>query len=230
MPRTARFVVPGLPHHVTQRANRRQRVFFSDADYRLYRDLLSRGCATAGTEIWAWCLMPNHIHLVLVPAVAEGLRTALAKVHWRYASHVNEREGWRGHLWQSRFASFPMDEAHLHACVRYVELNPVRAGLAGRAEDWPWSSARAHLGGGRDGLTALAPMRERVEDWRAYLDLGLADAEGEAIRAAERTCRPLGTGTFLDRVAAATGRDVRPPRRGRPRSKISDSHGFPEKA
>lgn len=218
MPRTARFVVPGLPHHVTQRANRRQRVFFSDADYRLYRNLLQRECSAAGTEVWAWCLMPNHVHLVLVPAVEDGLRLALAKVHWRYAGHVNMREDWRGHLWQSRFASFPMDEAHLHACVRYVELNPVRAGLAARPEDWPWSSARAHLGLVGDDLTALAPMRQRVEDWRAYLGMGLAAAEGEAIRAAERTCRPLGAAAFLDRVAAATGRDVRPPRRGRPRA------------
>jgi putative transposase len=226
MPRTARFVVPGLPHHVTQRANRRQRVFFSDTDYRLYGNLLARACAAADTEIWAWCLMPNHVHLVLVPAASEGLRTALARVHWRYAGHVNEREGWRGHLWQSRFASFPMDEAHLHACVRYVELNPVGAGLAARAEDWPWSSARSHLGWAWDGLTALAPMRARIDDWPAYLGLGLADAEGEAIRAAERTCRPLGAAPFLDQVAAVTGRDPGPPRRGRPRSKNSDSHGL----
>ena len=230
MPRTARFVVPGLPHHVTQRANRRQRVFFSNADYRLYRDLLRDGCAACGTEIWAWCLMPNHVHLVLVPAAEDGLRLALAKLHWRYAGHVNAREGWRGHLWQSRFASFPMDEAHLHACVRYVELNPVRAGLTTRAEDWPWSSARTHLGLARDGLTAPGPMKVRIDDWQAYLGLGLADAEGEAIRSAERTCRPLGSNAFLDRIGAATGRDPRPPRRGRPRSEISDSHGFSEQS
>ena len=231
MPRVARFVVPGLPHHVTQRANRRQRVFFSEADYRLYRDLLHSSCAAAGTSIWAWCLMPNHVHLVLVPTVAEGLRTALAPVHWRYAGHVNARQDWRGHLWQSRFASFPMDEAHLHACVRYVELNPVRAGLVSGPEDWPWSSARAHLGRGGDRLTALGPMRERIDDWPAYLGLGLADAERDAIRAAERSCRPLGGSAFLDQVAASLGREVRAPRRGRPpnptaAARNSDSHSF----
>jgi putative transposase len=234
MPRVARFVVPGLPHHVTQRANRRQQVFFSEADYRLYLKLLRFGCAAAGTSVWAWCLMPNHVHLVLVPAVADGLRAALGGVHWRYAGHVNSREDWRGHLWQSRFASFPMDEAHLHACVRYVELNPVRAGLVARAEEWPWSSARAHLGGAGDGLTALAPMRDRIDDWRAYLNLGLADAERDAIRAAERTCRPLGSPAFLERVAATLGREARSPRRGRPRRssttpEISDSHSFSRK-
>jgi putative transposase len=219
MPRVARFVVPGLPHHVTQRANRRQQVFFSDADYRLYHSLLRSGCTSAGTAIWAWCLMPNHVHLVLVPTAEEGLRAALAGVHWRYANHVNGREDWRGHLWQSRFSSFPMDEAHLHACVRYVELNPVRAGLVARPEDWPWSSARAHLGLGGDGLTVLQPMLDRIEDWGTYLGLGLAKPERDVIRAAERTCRPLGGSAFLDRVAATLGRDVRPPRRGRPRTK-----------
>jgi putative transposase len=217
MTRAARFVVPGIPHHVTQRGNRRQRVFFSEADYRLYARLLASACTRARTAIWAWCLMPNHVHLVLVPESAEGLRSALAATHWRYASHVNAREDWRGHLWQSRFASVPMDEAHLYACVRYVELNPVRAGLAARPEDWSWSSARAHLGRGGDGLTVLEPMSERIDDWRAYLGLGLADAERDAIRAAERTCRPLGGAAFLDQVAEALGRDARPPRRGRPR-------------
>lgn len=217
MPRVARFVLPGVPHHVTQRANRRQQVFFSEADYRFYLKLLRTGCHAAGTAVWAWCLMPNHVHLVLVPAVTDGLRAALAGVHWRYANHVNGREDWRGHLWQSRFASFPMDEAYLHACVRYVELNPVRAGLVARPEDWPWSSARAHLGRSLDGLTEVAPMLERIDDWPAYLDLGLADAERAAIRTAERTCRPLGGQAFLDRIAATLGRDVRPPKRGRPR-------------
>jgi putative transposase len=192
--------------------------------YRLYHRLLRDGCCAVGTAVWAWCLMPNHVHLVLVPAVEEGLRAALAGVHWRYASHVNDRENWRGHLWQSRFSSFPMDEAHLHACVRYVELNPVRAGLVARPEDWPWSSARAHLGQGGDGLTVLQPMHDRIDDWGAYLDLGLAKPERDAIRAAEGACRPLGGSAFLDRVAAALGRDVRPPRRGRPPTKIRDSH------
>ncbi len=192
MPRIPRLVVPGVPHHVTQRGNRRQPTFFCDGDYRLYRHLIAEQSRKAGTEVWAWCLMPNHVHLVLVPAEADGLRAAVGEAHRRYTRFVNERENWRGHLWQSRFASFPMDEAHLFACVRYVELNPVRAGLVARPEQWPWSSARAHLGLAEDRLTALAPMRSRVEDWRALLDSGLGDEERDAIRACERSGRPLG--------------------------------------
>jgi len=188
MPRAARQILPGIAHHVTQRGNRRQPTFFSDADYGLYLGLLRYWCRKSGTALWAWCLMPNHVHLVLVPAHPGGLREALAPAHRRYAWEINQREGWRGHLWQGRFASFPMDEAHLHACLRYVELNPVRAGLVDRPEDWRWSSARAHLG--LDGDRAdMAPVRDRIGDWRGFLDAGLPDSDREAIRIAEWTGR-----------------------------------------
>jgi putative transposase len=189
MPRLPRRVLPGIPHHVTQRGNRRQSVFFSDADYALYLRLLRRWCAEARNAVWAWCLMPNHVHLVLMPTHEDGLRAALAPAHRRYSWEINQRQGRRGYLWQGRFASFPMDEAHVHACLRYVELNPVRARLAGRPEDWRWSSARAHLGLAEDRLTDLAAGEARVDDWRAFLDAGLGDEEAEAIRAAERSGR-----------------------------------------
>ena len=192
MPRAARLVLPGVPHHVTQRGSRRQPTFFSDDDYALYLNLLRYWCRQAGTAVWAWCLMPNHVHLILVPGHADGLRDALAETHRRYTWQINQREGWTGHLWQSRFASFPMDEAHLHSCLRYVELNPVRAGLVGRPEDWRWSSARVHLGLAADGITELAAARARVDDWRAMLEAGLDAQEHEAIRARERNGLALG--------------------------------------
>ena len=216
MARLARLVVPGLPHHVTQRGNRRQQTFFSDADYRLYLELLRASCEKAGTAVWAWCLMPNHVHLILVPSHPDGLRAALGETHRRYTRHVNQREDWRGHLWQSRFASFPIDEDWLIACARYVELNPVRAGLVQRPEDWRWSSARAHLGLGRDGVTDAAPLLERIGDWRALLDGGLAAGARDAIRARERTGYALGSDAFLERLGADTGRSVKPRPRGRP--------------
>lgn len=210
MPRAARLVFPGIPHHVTQRGNRRQLTFFSDADYALYLRLLRFWCSKTDTAVWAWCLMPNHVHLVLVPSRADGLAGALAPVHRRYTWTINQREGWRGFLWQSRFASVPMDEAHLHACLRYVELNPVRAGLVERAEQWRWSSARAHLGLAPDGITELAAAGERVGDWRALLERGLGEDERDAIRAGERTGRALGGATFIAALSAATGRTLRP--------------------
>lgn len=216
MPRFARLVVPGLPHHVTQRGNRRQPVFFSDADYRLYLRLLAASCERSGTAVWAWCLMPNHVHLILAPSHADGLRAALGEAHRRYTNHVNAREEWRGHLWQSRFASFPMDEDWTIACARYVELNPVRAGLVARPEDWPWSSARTHLGLARDGLTDAAALLAQIPDWRALLEGGLDETARDRIRAGERSGRPIGGAPFLQRLSQASGRSVETPVRGRP--------------
>lgn len=144
MARLARVVIPGLPHHVTQRGNRRQTVFFGEADYQAYHALLAEFCREQGVAVWAWCLMPNHVHLLLVPPAPDALRAALAETHRRYSCRINRRTGWRGYLWQGRFASFPMDEAHTLACARYIDLNPQRAGLVDQPEAWPWSSARSH--------------------------------------------------------------------------------------
>jgi putative transposase len=200
MARLARVVAANLPHHVTQRGNRRQQVFFGDEDYATYRALLAESCRAAGVETWAYCLMPNHVHLILVPSDADGLRAALGEAHRRYTRHVNFREGWRGYLWQGRFASFPMDEPYLLACARYVELNPVRAKLARQARDWRWSSARAHLDGRDDGLAKVRPLLELAPDWSDFLRLGLSADHHAAIRAGERTGRPLGTARFVARL------------------------------
>lgn len=161
MPRLARIVVPGCPHHVTQRGNRRERVFFQPDDYRLYLALLAQAASRSQTEVWTYCLMPNHVHLILTPQAEDGLRATLAEAHRRYTRFINERHGWTGHLWQGRFGSVPMDEDHLAAAVRYVSLNPVRAGLAKRAEDWEWSSVRAHLAGQDDRLVKVRPVLDR---------------------------------------------------------------------
>ena len=137
MARMARVVIPNIPHHVTQRGNRRQQVFFSEADYQCYKNLLAEYCVRDNVKVLAYCLMPNHVHLILVPGCEEGLRKAIGETHRRYTRYVNFREGWRGYLWQGRFASFPMDEHHLWAAVRYVELNPVRAKLSALPQEWP---------------------------------------------------------------------------------------------
>src|SRR6516164_1641080 len=169
MARLARLVIPGVPHHVTQRGNGGARTFFGDADYTLYRDLLAHHCRAAGVEVWAWCLMPNHVHLVLVPSDADGLRRALAPAHRRYAGAIHARRKRAGHFWQGRFGAVAMDERHLAAALRYVSLNPVRARLVERAQDWRWSSTRAHLRGRPDGVTALAPIRARFPDFADLL-------------------------------------------------------------
>ena len=215
MARLARVVAPGVPHHVTQRGNRRQKTFFGDDDYRLYRELMADWCARCGVEVWAYCLMPNHVHLIAVPHDATSLRRAIGEAHRRYTRHVNFREAWRGHLWQGRFASFPMDDGHLLAAVRYVELNPVRARMVSAPEDHRWSSARAHLSGRDDALVKVAPLLRMAGDWEAFLASGLDAEDHAALRSHERTGRPLGGEAFIAKLEGRLGRNLKKAKPGR---------------
>lgn len=217
MARVARLVVPDHPHHVIQRGNRRMQVFFGDDDYRAYIELVAAGCRETGTDVWAYALMPDHVHLILVPRHADGLRAALGDAHRRYTRRINAREDWRGHLWQERFLSYPMQEAHCLSCARYVELNPVAAGLAKRPEDWPWSSARAHLAGSDDELASAAPLLEMVPDWKSLLAAGVADLERKRVERHLNTGRPLGDPAWIEDLETSTGRRLTPGRPGRPR-------------
>jgi putative transposase len=158
--------------------------------------------------------MPNHVHLVLVPFDADALRRALAAVHRRYAGVIHARRRRTGHFWQGRFGTVAMDEGHLAAALRYVSLNPVRAGLVALAQEWRWSSTLAHLTGKDDGITARAPIRERFPDFAGLLATE-ADADALArLRAAESVGRPLGDSGFLGWIERATGRRLAPRKRG----------------
>jgi putative transposase len=171
--------------------------------------LLAEGKALAGVGVWAYCLMPNHVHIVAVPEKKDGLSQLFRFVHRHYSRRINFREKWKGHLWQERFHSFVMDERYLLATVRYTELNPVRAGLCKQAEDWPWSSARAHLIGCDDVVTTVQPMLDRIADWRRYLTECASDKELEGIRRCSSTGRPAGDTSFLTKMEALTGRELR---------------------
>ena len=217
MPRQARLVLPGYPHHVTQRGNRRQQTFFEDTDYALYRDLMAAACAQFRVRCWAWCLMPNHVHLVLEPADEGGLARAVAQAHQRYTRHINAREGWTGYLWQGRFSSCAMDEAHALTAVRYVELNPVKARLSPRAQDWAWSSARYHLGGVADGLTTAVDYLARVPDWERYLADALGPDEEARLGYFTETGYLMGAPDWLAGLETKSSRPLQPRARGRPR-------------
>jgi putative transposase len=209
MARMARVVVPHYPHHVTQRGNRRQKTFFSDADYRAYLKLLAEAKVESGVDIWAYCLMPNHIHIVAVPKHKDGLAQFFRIAHRQYSRMINFREGWRGHLWQERFHSFVMDERHLMATVRYVELNPVRAALCADPQDWRWSSVQAHLLGRDNTVVTVEPMLRRVKDWSDYLSVADEAGSWDRIRMHSRTGRPAGTRSFLERIEFVTGRRLK---------------------
>jgi len=206
----ARIVAPGLPHHITQRGNRRMETFLREEDYGVYLDLMKAWCDRHEVAIQAWCLMPNHVHLIAVPETMDGLGRAIGEAHRRYTRHINFREDWRGYLWQGRFASFAMDEPHLLTAMRYVELNPVRAGLVETPGDWPWSSAHAHLTGEADPLTGdVEPMIDYIGDWERYLALDVEEAERQRLRLHSRTGRPLGDTQFVEALEQRLGRFLR---------------------
>src|SRR5512136_1140941 len=213
MARIARVIASGIPHHVTQRGNRRLTTFFGDDDYNTYIDLMAEWCQKCGVEIWAYCLMPNHVHLIAVPESEDGLRRGIGEAHRRYSRMINFRQDWRGHLWQGRFASFPMDESYLLAAARYVEMNPVRAHLAPDAASWPWSSAHAHLAGLDDKLVKVAPLLEMAGDWQLFLGAA-SDEEMEKIRQHERSGRPLGSESFVERLESTLERLLKPGKPG----------------
>jgi len=145
MARMARVVIPNIPHHIVQRGNRSQKTFFSDKDKVFYLKLLHKYAEKEGLSFWAYCLMDNHVHLIVVPKREDSLAKGIGDTHKHYTRMINFRENWRGYLWQGRFSSFPLDEKYLYAAIRYVERNPVMAGLVKRAEDYEFSSAKAHV-------------------------------------------------------------------------------------
>jgi putative transposase len=215
MPRIARVVAPGFPHHVTQRGNRRQRTFFGEDDYHAYIELMATWCEAYGVEVWAYCLMPNHVHLIVVPESEDGLRRGVGEAHRRYTRRVNFRKRWRGHLWQGRFSSCVLDELHLLAAARYVEMNPVKAGLVRTPQQYPWSSANAHLKKRDDRLVRVEPLLSLAGPWRRFLAQSLDGPTVERLQSHERTGRPIGSDAFVAKLEKRLGRTLRPRKPGR---------------
>lgn len=208
MARLARVVVPGFPHHITQRGNRRQDVFFQDSDYQFYLSLLKEWCATEQIEIWAYCLMSNHVHLIVKPEAESSLSKAIGETHRRYTCMINRRENWKGYLWQGRFASFPMDESWLLKAAAYVELNPVKAGMVEQPWDYRWSSVHAHLAGKDvNGIILPQKLLSLTGDWRAYLS-GYQGDDSDVFKKCESTGRPLGDERFVEKVGMLLGREL----------------------
>ena len=225
MARLARVLWPETPYHVTQRGNARRCVFESDNDRLVYLDLLQTHSRLQELSIAGYCLMSNHVHLIAIPRGAESLPLALKHAHGRYAAYFNARHASSGHVWQGRYYSCPLDEAHFWAALRYTELNPVRAGMVERAAGYRWSSAAAHCG--LDAPAAWLEMAPFVgawttAAWREYLAQAGAAVEAEAIRKSTHTGRPLGTPEFVERLEKALGRRLAPQKGGRPAEQFRD--------
>jgi len=223
MSRLPRIVVPGIPHHATQRGNNRQAIFLSDDDRRVYLHCLRTHSEKYGLQTVAYCLMTNHVHLVGIPEKDESLSKALGRAHYQYTSYFNDRHGRSGHLWQNRYFSCPMDDSHTFEALRYVEQNPVRAGLADQPWNYAWSSAAAHCGLARgSGLLDMADWWERwtPEEWREVLRARQEEGVVKMIGRNTLHGRPLGADGFLTELENRFGIRLRPLPRGRPRSTV----------
>ncbi len=215
MARLARMIFPGVAHHVTQRGNRREPIFFEDGDQQIYLDLLATQLKRYGVACWGYCLMPNHVHLILTPSDEIGLARAVGEAHRRYTAFVGTRGRWTGHLFQGRFGSVAMDEDHLRAAFRYVALNPVTAGLVARAQDWPWSSTAAHLAGRDTPHVEVAPALSRVEDFPGLIAPAKdIDPQWTRILRAELIGRPVGAKAWIEHLEVKSGRQLSPQKRG----------------
>ena len=248
MPRTARIAIPDVPHHITQRGNNRQDVFFVDDDRRVYLSVLKEQSEKYGLEVLGWCLMGNHIHLVGRPRAEDSLAKALGRTHFLYTQYINRFHGRCGHLWQNRFFSCPLGREHFWQALRYVEQNPVRAGLVRRAWEYPWSSAAAHVEKGdrynpADAGTYQSPFSEErpsprfpellnmaywrqissMVDWREALEKVQSEEMVERLRLNTHTGRPLAGDGFVSKLETLLNKRLRPLPIGRPRKKMAEN-------
>lgn len=232
MARVPRLVLPGQPHHIIQRGNNRQAIFVDDKDRQHFLAMLRECALTHQVGIHAYVLMDNHVHLLATPQQAEGLSRMMQSLGRRYVGWFNHRHGRSGTLWEGRFrAALIEGERHLLACARYIELNPLRAGMLVDAGAYPWSSCAHHLGRRRDPLVNEHPMYwalgntpfEREAAYRELLEQGLSQEEVDALTASALKGWPLGSASFLQGLAAQMDRPLAPRRRGRPRKRDDDS-------
>ncbi len=219
MSRIARAVAVGVPHHVTQRGNNGQDVFFVDQDRGAYLRLLKDHAERFGMTVYGYCLMTNHVHLIVVPHNEQALAKAVGRTHYDYTRYINRLHARSGHLWQNRFFSCPLDDEHYWSAMRYIERNPVRATMVRRAWRYAWSSADAHVtGNDTSELLDLSEWRSKKEreDWAKQLTDPQDDETISRIRTGLHTGRPLGSDAFVSKVERFLGRKLRADQVGRP--------------
>lgn len=220
MPRLARTVAVGFAHHIAQRGNNRQDVFFVDDDRQVYLQLLKEQADKYGLEVIGYCLMSNHVHIVAIPHAEDSLARAIGRTHFRYSQYINRFHKRSGHLWQGRFYSCALDERGFWLAMRYVELNPVRSRICRKPWRYAWSSAAAHTDAKtRSDLLDLSRWYDRVSagQWRRELTDVMDDVELRRLRLSTHTGRPLGSDGFLSKLENLLGHRVRPLPVGRPR-------------
>jgi putative transposase len=222
MPRIARIVGVDLPHHITQRGNYKQQVFFDDTDRNQYLIWLQEYSAKFGLAILAYCLMPNHVHFIAIPKNKEALAKTFNATHMRYAQYYNKKRKVSGHLWQGRFYSCILGQTHLLTAARYIERNPVRANLVRKPWLWEWSSASAHINKERQApfqLDSLFMLTDTApKDWMDFIDSAEDEAQLVNLRRHTLVGRPLGTTQFVEKLEKMFGKRLHALPRGRPKT------------
>jgi putative transposase len=225
MARLPRVVIVDVPHHVTQRGNARQVILAGDADRATYLELLRDYSQLYALSVLGYCLMSNHVHLIAVPQTSQALAQRLKQAHGRYAAYWNAQQSSTGHVWQGRFYSCPLGESHVWAALRYVELNPVRAGMVATPERWRWSSAATHCGlADPDPLLEMERWRKRwtASEWRGFIADAELAADVSRLRHSTHTGRPLGSPEFVAGLEELTSRPLVPRNGGRPKKPSAD--------
>jgi len=220
MPRKARIVIPNSPHHITQRGNNRQDVFFVDDDRGKFLCLLKEQSTRFGMTIDGFCLMTNHIHIIATPSEEHSLAKTMGRVNLLYSQYISYMHGRTGHLWQNRFYSCPLDAKHYFKALSYIEQNPVRAKMVRYPWSYRWSSAAFHIGG-EDKFELMDKSKWKRKssrlDWKMFLREKLEGLDMDKFRIHCRTGRPLGTDKFISKLEAALGRRLRALPVGRPK-------------
>jgi len=219
MPRIARAVAAGFPHHIVQRGNNREKVFIDDEDREKYIDLLKKYSRKRDAQVLAYCLMTNHVHLLVKPKENESMYKMMQGVTLCYTQFANRKYNRTGRLWESRYHSCVVDkDSYLWSVARYIETNPVRAGMVKKAEDYAYSSAQAHVIGKEDNILNEELIAEtQRKEYRAFIREKGAEKDRDLIRYHTRTGKPLGDEAFMKRMEKRTGRDLALRPRGRPR-------------
>lgn len=222
MPRVARIVTVGLPHHITQRGNYGQNIFLDDNDRRQYIAWIEEYSKKYKLSIVAYCLMQNHVHFIAIPDRENSFARTFNTAHMRYSQYLNKKMQTRGHLWQGRFYSCVLDELHLIAASKYIERNPVRARIVRKPWEWKWSSASVHINK-KESPFRLGELFKIIDmsyaSWRQFIDSEEDEKTLDNIRKHTLTGRPLGSITFIEELEKIFNRKLVALPRGRPKKK-----------
>lgn len=226
MARQARIVIKNTHHHITQRGNRGEPVFFEKGDYQTYLDLLLEQCERFKVSLYSYCLLPNQVHMIAEPQETDLLARAIGETHRRYSVIINQRQNWSGHLFQNRFFSYPADEQNALRAARFIETLPVTVGIAPKPENYLWSSAKARTKVTENNFLKSFRSFHVIHNWADYLERPMDPNELRQIELHLQTGRPRGSDLFLDNIEAEIGRGVRPKKRGRkPKAKKKTATG-----